>query len=143
MSLFLRKILLPSILLLLTIACSPGEPEPDCVIDQGPCVCHQDGTMVTLDISPRPVRAMRELRFSVLATRGGTTVRQAEVEADLTMPGMVMGENRVRLKPLADGSYRGTGIIVRCPSGRTVWKASISIKERERVTTADFLFHAP
>jgi hypothetical protein len=103
----------------------------------------QDGTIITLDISPKPVRAMRELRFSVLVERGGATIRSADVDADLTMPGMEMGENRVRLKPFAGDRYEGTGIIVRCPSGRTVWKASVTVREHGRVTVADYLFEAP
>jgi hypothetical protein len=47
---------------------------------------------------------------------------------DLGMPGMKMGPNHVQLKKAGDdNTYTGTGIIVRCPSGRTIWKALVTI----------------
>ena len=97
----------------------------------------------TLDVTPKPLRAMRELQFTVQLSRDAMPVRNAEVEIDLTMPGMNMGENRVRLRGAGGGIYRGTGIIVRCSSGRTVWKASVTVQDGQRVTVADYVFGAP
>jgi hypothetical protein len=56
---------------------------------------------------------------------------------DLGMPGMKMGPNRVLLKPLGDGVYEGTGIIVRCPSGKRIWKATVTVPD---MGTAGFVF---
>lgn len=124
-------------------ACRSDEPRPDCLINAGTCARVTGGMTVTLDVAPKPVRAMRELLFTVRLVRGIAAVGGAEVEADLTMPGMNMGENRVRLREAGGGAYRGTVIIVRCPSGRTVWQASIIVNEGDRVSTAEFLFDAP
>ena len=37
-----------------------------------------------------------------------------------------MGRNRVDLYLGPDGRYRGTGVIVRCPSGRHDWEATVT-----------------
>jgi len=113
------------------------------MIDAGACTKFVDDMQVTLDIAPKPVRAMRELQFSIQLARGTAPVRHAEVVVDLTMPGMNMGENKVRLRGAGDGTYRGTGIIVRCSSGKTLWKASVAVKDGQRVIVADYLFDAP
>jgi hypothetical protein len=131
-------------LLLLAVSCEKQEVlRPDCAINDGPCTRTVDALTVTLDIAPRPVRAMQDLTFELQIKRGGRTVRDAEVEIDLTMPGMNMGENRVRLRHEGDGSFRGRGVIIRCPSGQALWKASAVIAEGERTTRADFRFDAP
>jgi hypothetical protein len=45
------------------------------------------------------------------------------------MPGMKMGPNRVFLKFVRKGVYEGTGIIVRCPSGKRTWQANITLPD--------------
>ena len=141
----LRISLLPlAVLLILSLSCTRRDrAAPDCFINVGPCVRFVEGLTVTLDISPRPVRAMQDLAFSVQLKHGSQVVRDGEVAVDLTMEGMKMGENRVRLRRGEDGTYRGRGVIVRCPSGQTLWKASVIIDQTERVTNADFLLEVP
>jgi len=106
----------------------------DCVIQTGPCTkTLADGT-VTLDITPKPVRAMRDLTFTVTFSR----VKAAhDPVIDLGMPGMIMGPNRVILKRAGDTTYQGTGVIVRCPSGRRTWKATVSVPG---TGSAEFVF---
>jgi len=96
----------------------------DCVIQRGPCTRALGNTTVTLDILPRPVKAMRDLKFQVTLSGDRAT---ATPYIDLGMPGMEMGPNRVELRPVKDNVYEGQGIIVRCPSGRTVWRAAVTI----------------
>jgi len=43
------------------------------------------------------------------------------------MAGMEMGRNRVDLSRGEDGRYRGTGVLVRCPSGRRDWEATVTL----------------
>lgn len=133
-----------AVMLFLAAACMREEAaRPDCLIDAGPC-SRAVGTMeVTLDVSPRPVRAMRDLQFTVRLRRDGLPVEKAGVEVDLTMPGMRMGENRVLLRHGGEGRYQGRGVIVRCPSGQKLWKVSVLVNEREQTLAADFLFEAP
>lgn len=102
----------------------------DCDLDAAPCVktLDADGPVtVTLDVSPRPLATMKRLLFRVKAVGKDGSIRDAGVFIDLTMPGMSMMENRIPLRQAEDGSYVGEGVIVKCSSGRKVWKADISI----------------
>ncbi len=82
------------------------------------------GQEVLLSISPWPPRAMRELAFTV---RLPGYAGDAPPYADLSMRKMEMGRNRVPLARQADGTFRGTGVFVRCPSGRKDWEASVTV----------------
>ena len=116
---------------------SSGESEPDrvdCDVHTGPCRGHMSKTKVSLDIEPKPVKAMHDLTFTV------TFAGEKPVAApyiDLGMPGMNMGRNRVILKPAGELIYRGEGVIVRCPSGRRTWKAKVTVPE---VGSVEFVF---
>jgi hypothetical protein len=89
---------------------------------------------VSLDIEPKPVRAMQDLTFTV--TLAGEKPA-APPYIDLGMPGMNMGRNRVILQPAGELVYRGEGVIVRCPSGRRTWKAKVTVPEAGSV---EFVF---
>ena len=117
-----------------SIACA-SSVSVECDVHAGPCkVVLEGGVEVVFDIAPKPVKAMQELTFTLMPT-GGTP--SADPYIDLGMPGMKMGPNRVELKPQGDGSYRGKGFIVRCPSGKRIWKADITIPG---VGEAEFVF---
>ncbi len=82
------------------------------------------GQEVLLSIAPWPPRSMRELDFSVsLPGYAGTGLPYI----DLSMHGMNMGRNRVALSRGADGAFRGTGVFVRCTSGRKDWEAHVTV----------------
>lgn len=139
-----RTLWLVLVLLAAIPACErEGARQPDCAVDAGPCTRTVDGVTVSLDIAPKPVRAMRELVFSVGLERGMSPITDGRVEIDLSMPGMNMGENRIPLHPDGQGAYHGTGVIVRCPSGSTLWKASVAVSVGDRRASADYLFNAP
>lgn len=106
-----------------------------CEIDKGPCSRTMGERSVVLDINPKPVRAMRELIFTVFLKGGGD---QREAVIDLGMPGMYMGVNRVTLKRESPGKYTGKGIIPRCPSGKRLWRATVTIAD---TVAADYLFN--
>lgn len=106
----------------------------NCDIQRGPCTQELAGMAVTLDILPRPVKAMKDLKFRVTLS-GEKPARAAHI--DLGMPGMDMGPNRVELRPVTDKVYEGQGVIVRCPSGRRTWKATVTLPESGKV---EFLF---
>jgi hypothetical protein len=106
----------------------------NCDIQHSACVMHLSGCTVTFDIHPKPVKAMADLTFKVSLSEEHTG---SEPYIDLGMPGMDMGPNRVILKASGDGSYEGKGIIVRCPSGRTVWCAKVTIPGKG---VAEFIF---
>ncbi len=106
----------------------------DCATQSGPCTkSFADGTL-TLDITPKPVSAMHDLTFTV--TFSGLKPAH-DPFIDLGMPGMAMGPNRVVLKRAGENAYQGTGVIVRCPSGRRTWKATVTVPGKG---SAEFVF---
>ena len=117
-----------------TAAEEDPEAPVNCDIQQGPCTKMRDGLQVTLDILPRPVKAMKELTFR-LRFAGGELVDNPYI--DLSMPGMKMGPNRVMMERLGNSTYEGRTVIVRCPSGRRTWKATVTLPDAGVV---DFVF---
>lgn len=99
-------------------------------IHAGPVAGLAGRQRVILDISPKPVRAMRELLFAV-ELPGADGVRGTP-RIDLEMPGMRMPPNRVELRRDADGIWRGKGVIVRCGSGRRTWSAAVTLSGESR-----------
>jgi len=97
--------------------------ERTCNIHQGACTIIAGRRTVTLNIEPKPVRAMHELTFSVTVAPCDSLPERLLL--DLSMPGMQMGKNQVALAKKNTGTYEGRGIIVRCMSGRTLWRAAI------------------
>lgn len=98
----------------------------NCDLHAGPCTQAFSENSVTLEVTPRPVKAMQDLLFKVtLAEKLSQTPIAPYI--DLGMPGMNMGPNRVQLKPAGNATYEGHGVIVRCPSGRRTWQAMVII----------------
>jgi len=106
----------------------------NCDIQHTSCTQELSDTRVVLDISPKPVKAMTDLTFRIILTGKQP---KAVPYIDLGMPGMKMGPNRVSLQSVGNGVYEGTGIIVRCPSGKKVWKATVAVPN---MGTAEFIF---
>jgi hypothetical protein len=77
---------------------------------------------------------MHDLTFT-LTVSGVKAAHDPFIE--LTMPGMSMGPNRVVLKRAGNNTYQGTGVIVRCPSGRRTWKATVTFPD---TGSAEFVF---
>jgi hypothetical protein len=106
----------------------------NCDIQAGACIQQLGKGEVTLEVLPRPVTAMTDLTFRV-RLEGLNPGGQPGI--DLGMPGMNMGPNHVTLEKTPEGDYTGTGVIVRCPSGRTLWQADVTIPG---AGTAAFIF---
>ncbi|AOY59308.1 MULTISPECIES: hypothetical protein [Desulfococcus] len=103
----------------------------NCDIQRGPCTQPLGSGSATLEILPRPVRAMRDLTFRITLAvdpADGSTL-SAPPYIDLDMPDMFMGYNRVHLTPERPGIWSGTGVIVRCPSGIPTWKAVLTVPD--------------
>ena len=114
--------------------CAAAEAEPNCDIQAQSCTQTVNGRTVTLDITPKPVKAMEALTFRV---RVSGELLNAPPFIDLGMPDMKMGPNKVTLKKVEDSVYEGTGVIVRCPSGKTIWEARVTVPD---IGQANFIF---
>lgn len=101
-----------------------GSAAINCQAHEGPCTLPLGGQTVTLEITPRPVTAMRTSVFAVTVSGKQPT---GAPYIDLGMPAMKMGPNRVMLKPAGNGAYTGKGVIVRCKSGRRTWFANVVV----------------
>ena len=100
------------------------DPSINCDAHSGACSQTIDGLTVSLEVSPRPVKAMQDLVFKV-SFSGNPPSQNPYI--DLGMPAMKMGPNRVELNENGSGAYEGSGIIVRCKSGRRTWFANVTI----------------
>jgi hypothetical protein len=108
-----------------------------CDLHRGSCTQPLSGGSgtVTLDVSPKPIKAMADLMFTVQMI--GMLPAGEVPRVDLGMPGMNMGPNRVYLKKTNEtGTFTGSGIIVRCPSGKTLWQVTVTVPG---AGTAEFL----
>ena len=108
----------------------------NCDLHAGPCTRLLSEQSVILEVSPRPVKAMQDLAFKVKLNEKLLPNTQLPY-IDLGMPGMNMGPNRVQLKYTGNATYEGRGVIVRCPSGRRTWRATVTIPD---VGHTDFIF---
>jgi hypothetical protein len=89
---------------------------------------------VGLAVTPRPIRAMKPLHFQVDLQDHG---KPCSVMVDLSMPDMYMGINQVSMKESRPGVFKGVGIIPICPTGLTLWQASVIIDNQ---VVGDFFF---
>ena len=125
---------LPGVLCLMCMLLIPPAFADDSAINcdahNGTCSQTLGGITVSLEISPRPVKAMQDLVFKVFIS--GNPQPQSPY-IDLGMTGMKMGPNRVALNKIATGEYEGQGVIVRCPSGRRTWFANVTIPDAGEV----------
>jgi hypothetical protein len=118
-------------------ATGPDNNSINCDLHHNNCTKRLSDFTVTLDVKPKPVRAMTDLLFTVTLS-GNLPANASPPYIDLGMPGMNMGPNRVILKSTGTGVYEGRGIIVHCPSGRKIWRATVNIPNSGR---AEFVFH--
>ena len=109
----------------------------NCNLQVGPCTRLLSDQTIILEVSPRPVKAMRDLAFKVtLNAKLPPNIKSPYI--DLGMPGMNMGPNRVQLKFTGNATYEGRGVIIKCPSGRRTWRATVTIPD---VGHTDFIFN--
>jgi hypothetical protein len=107
------KLFAPILCIAICTAASGAERKPErvgCDVHAGPCRATLKTTQLSLEIQPKPVKAMQDLTFTI--TFSGPRP-QAAPYIDLTMPGMKMGRNRVILELTGESVFQGKGVIVR------------------------------
>ena len=85
-------------------AAAASELEINCDAHKGVCSRPLGNQIISLEIMPRPVKAMQDLVFKV-SVSGNPPSKSPFI--DLGMPAMKMGPNRVMLKPAGQGHYEG------------------------------------
>ena len=108
----------------------------NCDLHDEACVQRVGDMDVILEVTPRPVWAMKDLVFTVTLS-GSSESPQPPPYIDLSMPDMDMGPNRVKMKPVRENVYEGKGVIVKCPSGHRVWRATVTVPDMGK---AEFVF---
>jgi len=101
---------------------------PTCDLASGPCARDAGRFEVRLELGPRPLRTMAELVAALELRRDGAPVDGATVVLAFDMRGMSMGENRRALTGAGGGRYAGRAVLVRCPSGRRDWIATVAVE---------------
>lgn len=134
-------VLLAGIVSIGVLDVSSAENKTACDIQHGSCLLDTvEGMTIEFDIQPKPVAAMSELTFIINLSRGGSPVTDASTSLDLSMPGMFMGKNRPVLKQVYNGRYEGMGIITRCPSGKKIWQAEVTVEHAGKTAVVSFVF---
>lgn len=119
------------VLIPLLIACEEKEQLVidtgiDCDIQKAACIKKIRGSLVELQITPKPVKSMRKVTFAISLTH--CVLKDVdELVLDLTMPGMCMGVNKVVLKKNHKCMFVGQGIIPTCLTPLKQWKAEVEI----------------
>ena len=117
------------------------KPQPshlvNCDIQKASCTQNMAGSTITLDIQPKPVRTMETQTFKV-KVEGMDVAKKPHI--DLGMPSMDMGLNWVFLTQLNQREYEGKGTFVKCPEGRTICQATVTLPEKGSV---HFVFEVP
>ena len=134
-------IFLGLVLLCLSIAGPPAYSSGsriNCDPHNGACTQTIGEVEVTMEISPKPVKALQDLVFKInLSGVAGATASYI----DLGMPAMKMGPNRVALKPAGPGKFEGQGVIVKCKSGKRTWFAIVTIPDHgEAIFVFDVIY---
>lgn len=138
---------LPAVIgLFLVVLTGEGAPagtsgRTGCDIQKTPCVkIANSGMEVELEVTPRPLKTMRELEFIVTLRSQGKPVSGASILLDLSMPGMFMGNNQPKLAEDQRGRYRGRGVIPRCATGLKTWEALIAVSRGGKVEKVAYRF---
>jgi nitrogen fixation protein FixH len=96
-----------------------------CDVGTRPCAASVGDLRVVLELTPRPPVPLKELGVVLQVTRNGAPVAIADAAVAISMKGMFMGDDRIALRPGSDGRYVGTGVLLRCASGRRDWVAEV------------------
>jgi hypothetical protein len=113
-------------------------PSTKCDLGASPCTRPLADLELTLEVTPRPPRAMSELAVEGRLSRKGAPVDGAEVVLSFAMRGMDMGKNASRLGGAGNGRYRGKAVLVRCHAGRRDWVVTAAVKHGGEERRADF-----
>ncbi len=111
--------------------------EKSCDLHNSSCTIKiQDGTTFELEISPKTIPLMQEIRF--LIKSNNTNLKNLNLNIYAT--NMFMGDLILPIKNLGDGNYEAIGILSTCSIGDMLWNAEIRIEKINETIGARFQF---
>jgi hypothetical protein len=96
----------------------------------------QNGTIFELEISPKSIPLMEEIKFSIKSNNPNLE----NIKLNIYATNMFMGELNLQLKNLGNGNYETTGTLPTCPTGDMLWNAEIRVEKLNETIGARFQF---
>lgn len=96
----------------------------------------QDGTVFELEILPKSIPLMEEIKFSIKSNNHSLEDLQLNIYAT----NMFMGELSLQIKNLGNGNYEAIGTLPTCNIGNMLWYAEIRVEKLNKTIGARFHF---
>jgi hypothetical protein len=96
----------------------------------------QDGTTFDLEINPKSIPLMQNIKFSIKSNK--TDLK--ELYLNIYATNMFMGEFNLPIKNLGNGYYEAVGTLPTCPVGNMNWNADIRVDKLNKTIGARFQF---
>ncbi len=114
-------------------------PAGNCRLDKTPCrATLTDGSILTLDLGPRPINPKAPLNVAVGIAGSAPT----QIEASLRGVTMNMGVHEIALTQTSEGKFRATGSLPVCTSGRMAWEVTLRVTSGRLVYLLPFEFES-
>ena len=96
----------------------------------------EDGTKFTLEVFPKHIPLMENLRFKVHSSNKDLK----NLKLNIYATNMFMGDFFLDLKPQEDGSLEAKGTLPTCPVGKMQWNADLKVEKLTQDIGARFQF---
>ena len=111
--------------------------EKTCDLHHSPCeIKIQDDTTFELDISPKSIPLMQEIKFTVKSNNENLE----NLNLNIYATNMFMGDLNLPLQNLGNGNYEAVGTLPTCPPGDMQWNAEIRVEKLDKTIGARFQF---
>ncbi|MDC0932213.1 hypothetical protein OAR97_00045 [Arcobacteraceae bacterium] len=111
--------------------------EKSCDLHNSACkITIQDDTTFELDISPKSIPLMEEMKFSIKSNNPNLE----NLKLNIYATNMFMGDFNLPIKNLGNGNYEAIGTLPTCPVGDMQWNAEIRIEKIDKTIGARFQF---
>lgn len=111
--------------------------EKTCDLHNSACkITIQDDTTFELEISPKSIPLMQEIRFTIKSNN----TNLENLNLNIYATNMFMGDLNLPLKNLGNGNYEAVGTLPTCPPGDMHWNAEIRVEKIDKTIGARFQF---
>jgi len=96
----------------------------------------QDDTTFSLEISPKTIPLMEEIKFSIKSNNPNLE----NLKLNIYATNMFMGDLNLPINNLGNGNYEAVGTLPTCPIGDMIWHAEIRVEKIDKTIGARFQF---